>query len=538
MRRTTLVLIAALTAGTAALWNPSFQATPPELTQAMQHAQTAADRGIVTFAFGDWDALSTDTLRVSASPWKLTNAALALQQADGNAEDAAAADIGQIYRQFGFNVPDTFANWPDGMPQPAITTPVGLNVGTGSALLPPISATISNIGCAACHSSVVYDAQGQPDLTQVWLGTPNGSINLEAYTQTLFTAVRDYGQDADVLMDTTLALYPDTTLREQITLRRFILPELQNTITERDAEFGRLLPFRASLAGATNGLDSLQNRLNLLPEGEVLTESIFNSVPDLGGRLWRTKLLNSGTYALPGIDHTDTLTATDITPEHRAGHAGIIAYFTVPAMGVTQEVAQSNISDALDITAWMEVYAPQPYPGTIDASLAAMGGAIYARDCASCHGTYDGSQLTSFPNVEADIGTDPQRARLLTQTIADAVNGGTFGRYITARTVTTYTAPPLTGVWSSGPYLHNGAVPTVWHLLTPDERPETFEVGGHRQDLSRLGVDLAPPADYVQWSTPARVDTAAFGLSNGGHTFGQSLSDAEKWALIEFLKTL
>jgi mono/diheme cytochrome c family protein len=303
------------------------------------------------------------------------------------------------------------------------------------------------------------------------------------------------------------------------------------------------MPFRASLAGATNGLDSLRNRLGLIPEGEMVTDSIFNSVPDLGGRLWRSKLLNSGSYAIPGVDHMAATGPEDITDAHREALAGIIAFFTVPSMGVTPAVAEAHIPDAVAVTAWMQEYRPQPFPGVIARAQTEAGQAIYARDCAACHGSYDASltapRLVSFPNWEGDVGTDMRRAELLTDDVADAVNGGLFGQYIAARTVAGYAAPPLTGIWASAPYLHNGSVPTLWHLMRPAERPVWFEVGGHRLDLQRVGIDLAPPVGYVPWSIPAEVDTRAFGLGNEGHEVGfADLTEAEKAALLEYLKLL
>ena len=71
----------------------------------------------------------------------------------------------------------------------------------------------------------------------------------------------------------------------------------------------------------------------------MLTHSVFNSVPDLGGRLWRTKLLNSGTYAIPGVDHDMPIYRRDIDDAHRRALAAIVTYFTVPSMGVTSEAA-------------------------------------------------------------------------------------------------------------------------------------------------------------------------------------------------------
>jgi hypothetical protein len=109
----------------------------------------------------------------------------------------------------------------------------------------------------------------------------------------------------------------------------------------------------------------------------------------------------------------------------------------------------------------MEGYAAQPFPGPIDRGLLPQGRAVYAQACAACHGVYDDRltqpRLVSFPNRTGDIGTDPDRARLSTPALIDAVNGGLFGQYITARTTTTYAAPPLAGIWARARYLHNGS---------------------------------------------------------------------------------
>lgn len=522
----------------------AFSATgvSPAYAALIGEAESEAERGIVTFAFGDWGALSTDTLATSGGPWKLITAAMALQEAGGDVAAAQAVDVGALYRRFGFVVPETIGNWPETLPAPEVEI-LGLNVGLAAKAVPPVAVTMSNIGCAACHASVMYDATGAPDLTRAWLGMPNTSINLEAWTGALFTAVRDFGGDADRLFATVDAMFPDTGWRERVMLRRVIWPRLMAVVEERDARFGRLMPFRASLAGATNGLDSLRNRLGLIPQGEMVRDSVFNSVPDLGGRLWRRKLLNSGSYAIPGQDHMATVTAADITEDHRAALAGIVAFFTVPSMGVAQEVALAHVPDAVVVTEWMTEYRPQPFPGLIARDRLEEGQAVYARACAGCHGSYDASltapDLVSFPNWEGDVGTDMARADLLTEEVAAAVNGSAFGPLIASRTVAGYAAPPLTGIWASAPYLHNGSVPTLWHLMRPEERPVWFEVGGHRLDLLRVGIDLAPPVGYEPWSVPAEVDVRAFGLGNGGHEVGfADLSETEKDALLEYLKLL
>lgn len=96
-----------------------------------------------------------------------------------------------------------------------------------------------------------------------------------------------------------------------------------------------------------------------------------------------------------------------------------------------------------------------------------------------------------------------------------------------------YFTRPLRGLWATAPFLHNGSVPTLWHLLQPaDQRPKKFAVGHREFDPVRVG--------YVE--TPAKViwefDTAVSGNRNTGHEFGTRLTEAEKWDLLEYLKTL
>jgi mono/diheme cytochrome c family protein len=192
---------------------------------------------------------------------------------------------------------------------------------------------------------------------------------------------------------------------------------------------------------------------------------------------------------------------------------------------------------------WITNYAPQPYPAQIDRTLAATGQGIYVADCARCHGTYDAAldrpALTSFPNWEGDVGTYLGPPLELTQEVADAVNGSGYAPYLAVRPVRVRTAPPLTGLWASAPYLANGSVPTLWHLMRPEARPREFAIGGHALDMDRVGIALAPPVGYAPWADTGVIDTTVEGFSNAGHAapFDQ-LSEADKDALLEYLKLL
>lgn len=99
--------------------------------------------------------------------------------------------------------------------------------------------------------------------------------------------------------------------------------------------------------------------------------------------------------------------------------------------------------------------------------------------------------------------------------------------------LTAIKAGPLMGVWSTGPYLHNGSVPTVYDLLSrPSERPKTFYVGSRLLDLEKLG--------FKSGGAPGRFkfDTSLAGNGNGGHAFPKEkpLSHAQKLEVIEYLK--
>jgi hypothetical protein len=97
-----------------------------------------------------------------------------------------------------------------------------------------------------------------------------------------------------------------------------------------------------------------------------------------------------------------------------------------------------------------------------------------------------------------------------------------------------YAARPLYGIWAAAPYLHNGSVPTLYHLLVPPEqRPKTFALGGREYDPVRLGFAVDTACDQQD----CVVDATRIGDGNGGHLFGTDLSESDRMALLEYLKT-
>jgi cytochrome c2 len=209
-----------------------------------------------------------------------------------------------------------------------------------------------------------------------------------------------------------------------------------------------------------------------------------------------------------------------------------------------------------DIQAYLKSLEPPRYPFPIDRHLAERGEKLFIRHCASCHGTY--GEKWTYPNkiVPIDvIGTDRSRFDGFSEASAQHYNRSWFARENTgwladdypARKTPGYQAPPLDGLWATAPYLHNGSVPTVYHVLNSKARPKIFtrsyRTGKEDYDLVRLGwkvqvLEQAPEEGLSAHERRKVYDTTQPGRGNGGHTFGDKLSEEERMAVIEYLKTL
>ena len=146
--------------------------------------------------------------------------------------------------------------------------------------------------------------------------------------------------------------------------------------------------------------------------------------------------------------------------------------------------------------------------------------------------------------IEA-IGTDRRRLDSYTEELAanqySLFSGisykGKEQRFRHFRKTNGYSNHPLDGLWLRAPYLHNGSVPSLEDLLQPpDQRPEVFYRGNDLYDLDQVGfVSDVPEEDGKAFF---RFDTTLPGNGNGGHLYGVELSDGDKQALLEYLKTL
>lgn len=495
-------------------------------------AAPLAAKGAAAFAGGGFGGISQTSLETNAVPFKLVAAALVM---DEQLRDPTAptdlTTLQRVIRRFGFLYPQSVDGAPAEMRLPLAEKPLGMTHG----FIAPIGGArveVANLGCAACHSGVAYSADGKPQPDRVVLGMPNTSLDLESYTQAIFTALRRHVSDPGLLpmVDT---LFPDMGWQERASLRWIVLPLARGRLATL-ADATRALAFPNGLPGATNGVAALKFQMGTPLLGGGAGDRGFVSIPDLGLRHHRSRLLVDGAYATPS-GKADPYELAVIT-----------SFFTVPSMGVTPEMARRHLPEAEAIFAWLADYRPQAYPGPIDRAAAEQGAALYARGCASCHGSFDWNagvpRLASYPDWIGDVGTDPLRAQAVDSELAAAIRNSAYGTAISVTNGQGYAAPPLAGVWASAPYLHNGSVPSLAALLDPPLRPARFMVGGHALDWHSMGLRLTPegdyPAGYTPFAEPQRVDTTQPGLGNGGHTYGSELTPQERQALIAFLKLL
>ena len=221
--------------------------------------------------------------------------------------------------------------------------------------------------------------------------------------------------------------------------------------------------------------------------------------------------------------------------------------------------------------------------GALDAARVAHGAQIYAQQCVSCHQLSDRNdakrQLKAALTKLDEVGTDPRMVRNFldstsssgafegrkagvvlgaplgaqAQTIdlvAHAAIGAalchplaavrdavaSYHKVIKAALDTHpdyYKARPLSGIWASAPYLHNGSVPSLAELLkAPAERVTHFYVGSREFDPANVGVAVDAREHASEF------DTTLTGNSNAGHSYGTALGDADKRDLLEYLKSL
>lgn len=204
-----------------------------------------------------------------------------------------------------------------------------------------------------------------------------------------------------------------------------------------------------------------------------------------------------------------------------------------------------------DIQQYILSLEPPKYPFPIDETMAGTGRKLFIKNCAKCHGTY-GKEWTYPSKVIPlkEIGTDTARFHGLPRALGEFYNTSWFAKetkdgYKSMETAG-YQAPPLDGVWATAPYFHNGSVPTLYDVLNSKSRPKLFtrsyRTGEADYDKEKIGwrvnVHETAPKDGNAYDRRKVYDTSLPGRGNMGHTFGDTFTDDERRAVVEYLKTL
>lgn len=277
-----------------------------------------------------------------------------------------------------------------------------------------------------------------------------------------------------------------------------------------------------------------------------------------GGRMPRVDEVGRGDVKTPPLWHTVAK-----MPARRWYSDGSF-HGRVPLMASSMELEKDRPFDELigsvlptikaEFDSVIRHLRPPRYPYEVDGALAQKGRRLFyskSVGCYRCHGRYDGNGNVDWLGVHVDVGTDRARLDVVSRAFIDAFNGSPLSAEGALEKSRGYAATPLTGVWANYPYLHNGSVPTLHHLLGPvSERPAIFDVmAAGRFDRVRVGQTLFTAARLGTLTDAELVrrfgddrnwfNTSRPGSGNQGHDFWSRIqTDENRRALIEYLKTL
>ena len=441
--------------------------------------------------------------------------------------------------------------------------------------------------CAACHTTQ-FNYQGKS--IRVDGGTT--IADMIAFQQSLVDAVR-----ATVKQDDKFCRFGWRVLGTNATAEQFekLRAELKEGLDGLANWAAHSRPANGSGFGNWDAVNILMNEVN----AEALTEPSNNRVPHVPvsyPSIWNSnqmdKLLwNASVHNLTLRQIGEVIIVfgnAKVTPTDKG--LNMTSSADLPSLQAIYESV-----DGLEPPQW-----PADIMGSLDTKKLKLGAKIYQREgCAACHANKPPYPMTKpnkfgkefikvYPTSIGKVGTDPNYAMYFVQRTAKpgimlpAFKGTPFEKaenmpaavlflgtlagitmseikamgvaeeeipyWLGYRDMPTlpkteaelnalvqsllvYKAAPLAGVWASAPYLHNASVPTLYDLLLPaDKRPKKFTLGNREYDARKVGYQTKG-GDYT-------FDTSIKGFSNVGHEYGTTITDEERWALLEYLKSM
>lgn len=196
-----------------------------------------------------------------------------------------------------------------------------------------------------------------------------------------------------------------------------------------------------------------------------------------------------------------------------------------------------------DVLAYLYTLTPPKYPKPIQQDLANQGKVLFEDNCSRCHGTYGEESI--YPNLLIPANIIKTDSALAESNFShpDYINWfrkswfAQGDRKADLVPFKGYIAPPLDGVWITAPYLHNGSVPDLESLLNSKKRPSFWErnFNNPQYDYETLGWKYTK---HDRQTNRSVYNTKLRGYQNTGHYFADKISDTERQALLEYLKTL
>jgi hypothetical protein len=451
--------------------------------------------------------------------------------------------------------------FPEYLPGPGGYASVGLPWAEGQEF--PVGFSKKTIGfprvafnCALCHATK-YRLNEDETPTIVAAGGSH-TADIQALLEFFSKAANDKRFNADTIVG-EIDLATQLSFVDRLLYKYVFIPIVRKRLIEQGRDFA----WTASRPHWGPGRDAPMNltKFNFLklPPDKSIDHTDFPSLWHLDARVQPGRVWPEDDFS-PEADFSKLpLDPSRVMLMNLAGDTTSFRSVLIDsALGLQAKNTPFFRKRMQDMESWLRTLRPPPYPLPTDEALAARGGEVFEQQCATCHAAGRNNRMGTVIPVE-EVGTDALRTESWTLEAANGANKKVLEFDIHRTPMSKpprpgYIAMQLDGLWLRGPYLHNGSVPTVRALLErPDCRPKHFYRGYDVLDRKHLGFvtrrcDVPPetppagcPAVEVQsgcmpkdlgWS----FETANDGNGNGGHPFGTDLPDADKTALVEFLK--
>lgn len=440
-------------------------------------------------------------------------------------------------------IPELF---PENFPGPGGYAAFGFLYEPGKDLPVGVSRRVSEgldrvwLNCAVCHTGTIREA---PDAEpKVYLGMPANNFRLYEFIQFIRGVSLDNRLNPEQVMAKIDAMGANLDFVDRLLYRYLVVDRVRDSLfglrkqldfldRQHDWGPGRVDTFNPYKAAQFNF------PMDKLPQEELIGPADYPSIWNQGPR--------EGMYL-----HWD---GNNPSVEERNKSASLGA-------GVTPITLDRERLGRIE--KWLIDFKAPPYPKPVDAKRSEEGRKLYDEYCAACHGTaaegkfdfetkqyaykydFDRQKYPYLGTVDPieHVKTDPGRLNSYSEALSANQNTLYTGfpwRFKSFRKTHGYANMPLDGIWARSPYLHNGSVPTLRDLLEPSaKRPKVFYRGYDVFDWTKVGfiADVAEEKGHAFF----RYDTAVEGNSNAGHEgpdYGTHLSDAQKDAIVEFMKS-